>query len=112
MRESPSYPLLGDGASSSSSTSTEPLQSSGAWAFWMSPLARWVSQSSISISSTVPSKACSSMVPSSSSMATTSKLSPSRSRYQAPISGFALIVIAPVFSRGGIHYAASSARAA
>src|SRR5579864_7691447 len=46
----------------------------------------------MSISSTVPSKVCNSMVPSSSSIATTSKLSPPRRRYQAPISGCALIV--------------------
>src|ERR1044072_3976098 len=75
-------------SSSSGSTSTEPVQSSGGSASSSVPASLAASQSSRSISSTVPSKYCSSMVPSSSSYATTSNESPPWMRYQLPLVGF------------------------
>src|SRR6185437_1818668 len=74
-------------SSSPPSTSTEPLQSSGASAASSAPSSRCTSQSSRSISSTVPSKYWMSIVPSSSSIATTSNSSPPFKRYQSPILG-------------------------
>src|SRR5215475_9171932 len=73
--------------SSVDSTSTEPVQSSGGSAASMARSAHWLSQSSVSISSTVPSKYWISIVPSSSSNATTSNESPPLWRYHSPILG-------------------------
>src|SRR5487761_869769 len=64
--------------------SSEPDQSSGGSA----GLARNSSQASISNSSSVPSKYCTPMVPSSSSTVTTSKVTPCRSAYHSPTAGF------------------------
>src|SRR5579863_7016023 len=74
-------------SSSPLSTSTEPLQSSGASAASSTPSSHCASQSSRSISSTVPSKYWISIVPSSSSSATTSNSSPPLKRYQLPMLG-------------------------
>src|SRR5580704_197953 len=63
-------------SSAVASMSTEPLQSSGASADSSAPSSHWSFQSSTSISSMVPSKYWISMVPSSSSRATTSNSAP------------------------------------
>src|SRR5579872_6620592 len=83
-----SFPLSDPRPSSSTaSTSTEPVQSSGASAASSAPSSHCASQSSLSISSTVPSKYWISIVPSSSSIATTSNSSPPFKRYQSPMLG-------------------------
>ena len=81
-------------SSSETSTSTEPLQSSGASASSSAPSFHCASQSSMSISSTVPSKYWSSIVPSSSSKATTSNSDPPFQRYQSPMPGCGVAMVA------------------
>src|SRR4249920_3470181 len=83
-----SYPTVPPASSSSGSTSTEPVQSAGGSTSSRLPPSCVACQSSRSISSTVPSKYCSSIVPSSSSKATISNESPPRMRYQLPMVGF------------------------
>src|SRR6185295_15717402 len=74
---------------SSESTSTEPLQSSGACASSNSCSAH----DSRSTSSSVPSKCCTSTVASSRSIATTSNSAPPGRRYQSPTTGLGEVML-------------------